>query len=393
VTGLPQGSDSHSPRYWRTPAQGPRILFFSGGSALRGLTRCLKRSTWNTIHIVTPFDSGGSSAAIRDAFHMLSVGDLRNRLLALAEEGDDGDSALYDMLAFRLPSDGDPTDLRQRLARIVEGNDPLIDAVREPSRAVMREMLGSCAEALPASFDLRGACMGNLVLAGGYLREGNAIGPVLDTIAEYVQVRGTVRPVTEEDLHLGARLVDGTEIVGQHNLTGKESAPIRAPVDEIYLLRDGARVRATASPDAIDLVAGADMIVYPMGSFFTSVLCNLLPRGIGRAIAASPAPKIFLPNAGKDPEQVGMGVEDCVHRIVHAVRCDAGADTPVDRILNTVVLDRVDDLYAKAEVGSLLDMRLTMGGFEVLRLPLSQERAGIQRYDPALVSEALLSLA
>ena len=60
---------------------------------------------------------------------------------------------------------------------------------------------------------------------------------------------------------------------------------------------------------------------------------------------------------------------------------------------NTVVLDRVDDLYAKVEVGSLLDMRLTMGGFEVLRLPLSQERAGIQRYDPDLVSEALLSLA
>ena len=196
VSELPDGSDSRTPRYWRRAAQGPRILFFSGGSALRGLARCLKRSTWNTIHLVTPFDSGGSSAGIRDAFHMLSVGDLRNRLLALADEGADGDSALYHMLSFRFPVDGEQTDLRQRLARIVEGRDPLIEVVRDPSQTVMREMLGSCAEALPAAFDLRGACLGNLVLAGGYLREGRAIGPVLDTIAEYVQVRGTVRPVT-----------------------------------------------------------------------------------------------------------------------------------------------------------------------------------------------------
>ena len=58
----PQGGEPRVERYWRTPSRGPRILFFSGGTALRGIARELKRFTWNSIHLVTPFDSGGSSA-------------------------------------------------------------------------------------------------------------------------------------------------------------------------------------------------------------------------------------------------------------------------------------------------------------------------------------------
>lgn len=69
----------------RAPELGPRIVFFSGGSALRPLSRVLKRYTHNSTHLITPFDSGGSSAEIRKAFHMLSIGDLRSRLVALAE--------------------------------------------------------------------------------------------------------------------------------------------------------------------------------------------------------------------------------------------------------------------------------------------------------------------
>ena len=51
----------------RAPELGPRILFFTGGSALRDLSIVLKRYTHNSIHLVTPFDSGGSSAALREA--------------------------------------------------------------------------------------------------------------------------------------------------------------------------------------------------------------------------------------------------------------------------------------------------------------------------------------
>ena len=67
------------------PALGPRLVFFTGGTALRGLSRSLTRYTHNSVHLVTPFDSGGSSAALREAFALPAVGDIRNRLAALAD--------------------------------------------------------------------------------------------------------------------------------------------------------------------------------------------------------------------------------------------------------------------------------------------------------------------
>lgn len=73
-------------RYHKAPELGPRILFFSGGTALDQLSKKLKNFTHNSIHLVTPFDSGGSSAKLRHAFDMPAIGDLRSRMIALADE-------------------------------------------------------------------------------------------------------------------------------------------------------------------------------------------------------------------------------------------------------------------------------------------------------------------
>lgn len=63
----------------RLPEYGPKILFFSGGSALRDVSSVLKNYTHHSIHLITPFDSGGSTAEIRKAYKIPAVGDLRNR--------------------------------------------------------------------------------------------------------------------------------------------------------------------------------------------------------------------------------------------------------------------------------------------------------------------------
>ncbi len=73
---------AHSAEYESNPDAGPKLLFFSGGTALNGLSQVLKRYTHNSIHLVTPFDSGGSSAVLREAFDMPAVGDLRSRMMA-----------------------------------------------------------------------------------------------------------------------------------------------------------------------------------------------------------------------------------------------------------------------------------------------------------------------
>ena len=57
-------------RFARAPELGPKVLFFSGGSALNPLSRRLINYTHNSIHLITPFDSGGSSAVLRKAFGM-----------------------------------------------------------------------------------------------------------------------------------------------------------------------------------------------------------------------------------------------------------------------------------------------------------------------------------
>ncbi|MCP4376356.1 MAG: GAK system CofD-like protein, partial [bacterium] len=98
-------------RYRRAPEFGPRILFFSGGTALNTVSRTLKTYTHNSIHLVTPFDSGGSSAKLRHAFDMPSIGDLRSRLMALADEAVTGHPEIYRLFRYRLPEDGSCADL------------------------------------------------------------------------------------------------------------------------------------------------------------------------------------------------------------------------------------------------------------------------------------------
>lgn len=142
----------------RTPELGPRILFLTGGNALRKVSRRLKLVTHNSVHVVTPFDSGGSSAKLRAAFRMPSIGDLRNRLLALADETVRGNPAVYDVFSVRLPKDEDPEHLRSRLRALAEGADSRMSRVPEGFRQIIRTHLTDMLDRyLPVDFDLRGA--------------------------------------------------------------------------------------------------------------------------------------------------------------------------------------------------------------------------------------------
>ena len=102
-------------RFRKAPGLGPRILFFSGGSALNGVSRMLKGCTHNSVHLVTTFDSGGSSAILRKAFNMPSPGDLRSRLIALADENITGHPEVCRLLTCRLPTN---LENRRLLARL-----------------------------------------------------------------------------------------------------------------------------------------------------------------------------------------------------------------------------------------------------------------------------------
>lgn len=287
------------------PHLGPRLLFFSGGSALNGIARGLKRYTFNSMHLITPFDSGGSSQQLRLAFDMPAVGDLRSRLMALADESVLGQPELYALFTHRLPREAGPQALRDEVERIRAGKHPLISAIAKPMRQLIRTQLDSFAGAVAPDFDYRNASIGNLILAGGYLGHGRALDPVLFMMSKMVDVRGTVRAIVDENLHLGVTLQDGRRVLGQRALTGKEVAPLDSPITEVFLVDNpdtGNRVEVTLPKRNRRLIEQAEVICYPPGSLYSSIIANLLPVGVGLSVARRTVPKVYLPSLGPDPE-------------------------------------------------------------------------------------------
>ncbi len=378
-------------RYQKIPELGPRILFFSGGSAINGLCRTLKHYTHNSIHLVTPFDSGGSSAELRDAFAMPSIGDLRSRLIALADETVLGQPEVYRLFNYRLPMQATDRQLREELERMIEGKAGRVAEITNPMRRLICNLLGFFRDAMPDGFDLRGASIGNLILAGGYLNNHQHLDPVIFLFSKLANVQGTVRACVNGDLHLAAKLADGSRVVGQHRLTGKEVPPLTSPIVEFSL----SKKRDSYEPASVGLrkknrklIQSADLICYPPGSFYSSLMANLMPAGVGRAIAANDGPKVYIPNLGSDPEQIGMDLDDMVHRLLDQLRSDTGKGCANSRLLNFILLDRKHGDYPPG----LDDGFLRRLGIELIDTPLISKRSA-PFYDNNLLVSALLSLA
>lgn len=297
---------------------------------MRDLSRRLIRHTHNSAHIITPFDSGGSSAVLRRAFAMAAPGDLRNRLMALADRGSAGHPEVFELFAHRFPKVADPASLDGELAEMAAGSHPLVSMVPEPMHSVVRDHLDVFMQMMPVDFDLRGASIGNLILTAGYLVADRSFSTVLDSFRSLACVLGEVALSSEDDLHLCAELADGSVICAQHRLTGKEAPPLVSPPARLWACRgedDSTPARCTASDRALELIASAELICFPMGSLFSSVAANLLPEGIGRAVAANPCPKVFIPNLGHDPECPGLSVAQQAAVIMDALEADLSDKT------------------------------------------------------------------
>lgn len=391
-------------------ALGPRVVFFTGGTALRALSQTLTQHTHNSVHLVTPFDSGGSSAALRRAFGMPAVGDIRNRLLALADAAYTP-PAVLDVCARRLPAQGDRETLLQELYSLASDKDPAWADVPRVFGEVLRVHLRYFLERMPDSFDPRLASVGNLILAGGYLHHGGSFGPVLGLMARLLHVRGMILPIVNESLHLGAELTDGTLVVGQHRITGNGGSPgpgidvseevarrtLPAPVARLFLTvhePDSPRAHWTPCLPEVTAMAStyiraADAICYPMGSFYTSVLANLLPTGVGRAVAEARCPKFYIPNTGPDPEQAYLSVAASVRALLTTLRADAG-DVPAERLLGDVLVDMRNGQYPCGVDTEGIEAM----GVRVRDMPLIRaEQTQLSVHDPDLTAAAIMDMS
>ncbi|WP_421903154.1 GAK system CofD-like protein [Maridesulfovibrio sp.] len=376
-------------RYRRTPDLGPKILFFSGGTALKKTSSVLTQYTHNSIHVITPFDSGGSSAVIRNQFKMLAVGDIRNRLMALADQSVLGNPAIYKLFAYRLPKDAGEDELHAEFEEMMECKHPLVRDIPSPMRKIIRNHFIHFANIMD-DFNLRGASIGNIILTAGYISNRRHIDPVLYIFSKLVEVRGIVRPTVNKDVHLAAELEDGTFVVGQHLLTGKEASPIGSGIKKLWLaehLDDSTPCTVQIRKKMKKLINSAELICYPLGSFYSSVVANLLPEGIGMAVSESKCPKIFTPNTGTDPELKGHSLTDQIHKLLYYLRKDDPENIKISDVLNFVLVDSVNGIYP----GGVDRKEINKLGIRVIDCELvSQESTPY--LDPELLSQALLSL-
>lgn len=319
---------------------------------------------------------------------MPAIGDLRSRLVALADDSMHGHPEVVALFQQRLPDSGQQAELRQAVQTLAAGSGNKLSGIPSPLREQLSELLTAFAAAMPADFDLRGASIGNLILAGGYLQHGRDLRPVIALFSELIAVRGTVLPVVDASLHLGVRLRNGREIIGQHRITGKQVRPLTSPIDTLFLSASSAQsmpVVPLIGPEVQNLIAQAELICFPPGSFFSSVLANLLPAGVGRAVTSNPAPKVYVPNLGIDPEQLDCGVADCIQRLRAALEPENGAARAA---VDTLLIDQQHERY----VGLPSAAQLQEWGMRMVEAPLVSA-ASAPYYDNEQLAAALLALA
>lgn len=232
--------------------RGPRIVAIGGGTGLSTLLRGLKRYTAHITAIVTVADDGGSSGRLRAELGIPPPGDARNCLVALSEA------------------------------------EPLMERLMN-YRFQKGETLG-------------GHTIGNLLLAGLIDTEGS-LARALEAASVLLAVRGRVIPVSERpDVMLRGETEDGQIVLGESRL-GHSGKRLRRVWLEPH--------DAPPTPEALQAIAQADLIVMGPGSLFTSIIPNFLVAGIAEAVNASPAPKVFVCNVATQPgETDGFGVAE-----------------------------------------------------------------------------------
>ncbi len=369
--------------YENNPDSGPGILFFSGGSALQSLSRHLTAFTHNSIHIITPFDSGGSSANLRKAFDMPAVGDIRNRLIALSDPSCTGNPEACALFSYRMPRTESPGNLLDSLSQMISGEHPLTAGVSGPTQKTIRDHLQNFMERMPYDFDLGGASIGNLMLASAYLSHHRQLDQAIRLFSKLTHVRGIVRPVVDEHLHLTVRLENNETVVGQHLITGKERMPLNSMIKQIILSEKEINplpVNVSVPKHIQALIKKADMIAYPMGSFYSSLISNLLPHGVGDTISRVSCPKIYIPNIGPDPEAIGLDLADQVEILLSFLKKDNPIGIATEQVLHFILVDKANGNYT----GGIDEERIRKMGVDILDCPLITPRSA------PLIDEELL---
>jgi uncharacterized cofD-like protein len=252
------------------------IVTIGGGTGLSTLLRGLKtyvdaEGPWSIGAlgaIVTVTDEGGSSGVLRKEFGMLPPGDIRNCIVALAEE----EQLLSRLFSYRFDIDS----------------------------------------------ALKGHSLGNLLLTAMTEITGSFDTAVL-AASEVLAIRGEIYPSTLQDVRLRATLEDGTVLVGEVAISGshigEEPRRVARHARITHLELDPPNV--TPTDGALSALAAADLIIIGPGSLYTSVLPNLAIRALADALRKAQALRVYICNVMTQPNETdGYTAQDHLRAIV-----------------------------------------------------------------------------
>ena len=136
------------------------------------------------------------------------------------------------------------------------------------------------------------------------------------------------------------------------------------------------------------LIDSAELLVFPPGSFYSSVIANLLPKGVDKALAKNPSPKVYVPSLGTDLETFGMTLVDQV-QVLNAHL--SGTLEPLSSKRSSIDFLLFDSQLLSVSADQIETLRDEMG-IQIIDLDLAPENADTQRYDDVKLAEALLGL-
>jgi uncharacterized cofD-like protein len=254
-----------------------KVVTIGGGSghyALLSGLRDLHRLSVTAV--VSMVDSGGSTGRLRDELGTLPPGDILKCILALSPH-------------------------------------------HESTRALLQKRFQKDRR-------LRGHNAGNMLLTMLSRYTGSFPSGVA-ALAEVLDARGIILPVTTDKATLVAELTDGSRIYGERAIDMPRGNQ-REKIKDVFLVPHHAD-EIRVYPPVVDAIQTADYIILGPGDLFTSVIPNLIVPGVQASIQKSSAKLIYIVNImTKFGETNNFRCKDFINRLEYFTQ------KPIDIIIH-----------------------------------------------------------
>ena len=264
-----------------------KVVIFGGGSGLSQLLKGLKLFPIEITAVVTVADNGASSGRLRKELKIPAVGDVSKVMLSMANVSDD----LIDLMNYRF------------VKSKTLGNH----SVKNLLLTALLDMKGSFDKAIPV-------------------------------LADILDLKGTVLPLTEDSINLVGITIDGKKIYGEEQITKCASKIDYVEYDKKF----------TVNPKVFSAIKNADLIIFSSGSLLTSIIPHLIDKELVDAINKAASPKMYVCNLFTQP---GETDDFSVYDHVAYLEKYLGKDS-LDVVIanNTIMSSKLASRYASEEL-------------------------------------------